>query len=122
MCNKCFCKKKHGLKVILQHPFEMAEENMSENEFLPDLPDETVGEQLILMQKVYRCNELFIKRHEEIIDWLLFPPDRRNYPKHAMKNKYGYRKRALKYKYDSTESKLYQNISFLDGIGKKIFL
>ena len=105
--NKCFSKKKHGPKVILQHPFEMAEDDFSESEFLPDLPDETVGEQLVLMQKVYRCDELFIKRHKEIRDWLLSPPDRRNYPKHEIKNKYVYRKRALKYKYDSTESKLY---------------
>ena len=49
-----------------------------------------LGEQLVLMQKVFRCNELFIKWHEEIKQWLLSPEHCRKYPKHAMKNKYGY--------------------------------
>ena len=95
-----------------------AEDDLSENEFLPDLPKDTCGEQLVLMQKVFRCNELFIKRHQEIKEWLLSPCESRKYPKHAMKNKYGYRKRAMKYTYDEKEQKLYRNVKCPDGIGK----
>ena len=32
--------------------------------FLPDLPYEKTGEQIVLEQKVFRTNELFIKRHQ----------------------------------------------------------
>ena len=85
---------------------------------LPDLPDETVEEQLVLMQKLFRCNELFIKWHEETKQWLLSPEHCGKYPKHSMKNKYGYQKRALKYTYNAKDCKLYRKITCSDGIGE----
>ena len=62
----------------------------SESDFLPDLPYEKTGEQIVLEQKVFRTNELFIKRHKEIVEWLLSPEEYRKYPNNAKRNKYGF--------------------------------
>ena len=35
--------------------------------FLPDLPDEISGEQLVLQKKVFRANEVFIRKHNDIL-------------------------------------------------------
>ena len=61
-----------------------------ESDFLPDLPDEKTGEQLVLEQKVFRTNELFIQRHREIVEWLFSPEEYRKYPNNAKRNKYGF--------------------------------
>ena len=66
---------------------------------LPDLPDEKTREQIVLEQKVFRVNEKFIQRHQEIIQWLLSPEELRKYPDCAKNNRYGFRKRASRYKY-----------------------
>ena len=40
-------------------------ENGKEDEnYLPDLPDEKSGEQIVFDQKVFRCNEEFVKKTE----------------------------------------------------------
>ena len=54
-----------------------------EKAFLPDLPDELSGEQLLMRQCVFRANEIFIKKHNDIIKWLNSPPESRVYPMHA---------------------------------------
>ena len=56
--------------------------------FLPDLPDEISGEQLVLQQKVFGANEVFMKKHNNILKWLNSPKDCRIYPKEALKNKH----------------------------------
>ena len=35
--------------------------------FLPDLPDEISGGQLVLQQKVFRVNEVFIRNNNNIL-------------------------------------------------------
>ena len=60
------------------------------SDFLSDLPDEKTGEQLVLEQKVFRTNELFIQRHREIVEWLLSSEEYRKYPNNAKRNKYGF--------------------------------
>ena len=54
-----------------------------EESFLPDLPDEISGKQLELQQKVFRANEVFIKKHNDVLKWLNSPEDSRVYPKEA---------------------------------------
>ena len=63
---------------------------LTEDETLPNLPNEITGEQLVLQQKVFRYNEEFVKNHKAIIKWLQSPEDSREYPKHALKHKYAY--------------------------------
>ena len=42
--------------------------NKKENEnYLPDLPNEKSGEQLVFDQKVFRCNEAFVKKMNDLI-------------------------------------------------------
>ena len=40
-----------------------------EESFLPDLPNEISGEQLELQQKVFRANEVFMRKHNDILKW-----------------------------------------------------
>ena len=54
-----------------------------EDTILPDLPDEVSGEQLMVQQRVFRANENFIKKHNDIIKWLNSPAECRVYPTHA---------------------------------------
>ena len=83
----------------------MADKSGGDMDTLPDLPDEKTEEQIMLEQQVFRVNEKFIQRHQEIIEWLLSPEESQKYPDHARKNRYGFRKRASRYKY--TDSILY---------------
>ena len=57
----------------------------NEESFLPDLPNEISGEKLELQQKVFRANEVFMRKHNEIWKWLNSPEDCRVYPKEAQK-------------------------------------
>ena len=67
---------------------------------------------------MFRTNELFIKRYEEIIEWLLSTKQNHKYPDHAKNNQYGFRRHASKYKYDESESNLYRKMRFSDGISE----
>ena len=46
----------------------MAECKDAEN-YLPDLGNESSGEQILLQQRAFRTNQAFIKLNEEIIAW-----------------------------------------------------
>ena len=60
------------------------ESKNDEDTILPDLPDEVSGEQLMMQQRVFRANENFIKKHNDIdIKWLNLPAECRVYPTHA---------------------------------------
>ena len=89
--------------------------------FLPDLPDEISGEQLVLQQKVFRANEVFMKKHNNILKWLNSPEDCRIYPKEALKNKHAYKKKVSSYMYDKKKGILYKRIRNTDGIGEAFF-
>ena len=54
-----------------------------EDTILPDLPDGISGEQLITQQRVFRANENFIKKQNDILKWLNLPAECRVYPTHA---------------------------------------
>ena len=54
----------------------------------------------------------------EILQQLLSPEDYQKYLHHARKNKYSFRRRTLKYKYDEKDCTLYRKIKFSDGIGE----
>ena len=55
--------------------------------YLPDLPDEISGEQLVFQQKVFRANEAFNKENIDIINWFYSPSEKRQYQKSRLKNK-----------------------------------
>ena len=95
----------------------MADE-WEENENLPNLPDETSSEELVLQQKVFQYNEVFKTSHNEIIDWLCSPEENQKYPKQAKNNKYSFQKRASKYTFNEKNGKLYRKVISPDGIGK----
>ena len=90
-----------------------------EDAFLPNLPDEISGEQLMMQQRVLRANEIFIKKHNEILKWLNSPPESRVYPMHAQKKyKTAYKKKASNYIYDGSKGILYKRIKNVDGVGE----
>ena len=94
------------------------DENSDADKFLPHLPDEISGEQLVLQQKVFRANEVFLKKHNNLLKWLNSPADCRIYPKEALKIKHPYKKKAFSYIYDSKKGILYKKIKSTDGIGE----
>ena len=77
-----------------------------------------MGEKLVLQQKVFRANEVFIRKHNDILKWINSPPDFRVYPKDAKSNKHAFKKLASGYIYDKKKGILYKKIKSVDGIGK----
>ena len=99
----------------------MEGEGETNDDFLPDLPDEISSEQLVLQQHVFRANEVFVKKHNDILKWLNSPPELRVYPSDAQQNKHAYKKKASLYSYDKRKSILFKKIKNADGIGKFTF-
>ena len=89
--------------------------NGDEN-YLPDLPDEISGEQLVFQQKVFRTSEAFNKANIDIINWFNSPSEKRQYPKSRLKNKNLFGKQMKKYDY--VDGTLFKYMKGLDGIGK----
>ena len=42
---------------------------MDEGSTLPDLNNEKSGEQIVFEQKVFRCNEAFVRKVNDLIKW-----------------------------------------------------
>ena len=40
-----------------------------DEKYLPDLDNDKTGEQIVFDQKVFRANEVFVKLHQDIINW-----------------------------------------------------
>ena len=99
----------------------MEGEGETNDDFLPDLPDEISGEQLVLQQCVFRANEVFVKKHNDILKWLNSPSEFRVYPSDACQNKHAYKKKASLYSYDKRKGILFKTIKNADGIGKFTF-
>ena len=55
---------------MLQNSFKM-----DEGSILPDLNNEKSGEQIVFKQKVFRCNEVFVRKVNELIQWHKSPTD-----------------------------------------------
>ena len=79
-----------------------------DEKYLPDLDNDKTGEQIAFDQKVFRANEVFVKLHQDIINWYLSLTDKRCYPKTSIKNKNGFRLRCHNYIYDETKAILYE--------------
>ena len=86
--------------------------------FLPDLPNEKTGDQLLFEQKVFRVNETFKRVLQSIINWLMSPPERRLYPKAAANNKNAFWTKCKNYVYDEAKLILYKKVQCTDGIGE----
>ena len=84
----------------------MEGEGETNDDFLPDLPDEISGEQLVLQQRVFRANEVFVKKHNDILKWLNSSSD-------ACQNKHAYKKKASLYSYDKRKEILFKTIKML---------
>ena len=97
---------------------ESDEAKNEEDMILPDLPDELSGEHLMMQQRVFRANENFIKKHNDIIKWLNSPAECRVYPTHAWNNKTYYKKIASNYMCDRKRGILYRKIKNVDGKGE----
>ena len=92
---------------------------VKENEaFLPDLPNEKSGDQLVFEQKVFQANEAFKRVHQNIINWFLSPQERRVYTKIAVYNKNAFCAKCKSYVYDEAKSILYKKVPCTDGIGE----
>ena len=62
--------------------------------YLTDLDNEKTGEQIVFEQKVFRANQVFRQKMQDLINWFKLPSDSRVYPKNAINNKYTYRRQA----------------------------
>ena len=87
-----------------------------DDNYLPDLPDEISGEQLVFQQKVFRANEAFNKANIDIINWFNSPSEKRQYPKSRLKNKNSFMKQVKKYDY--VDGTLFKYVKGSDGIGE----
>ena len=85
----------------------MADE-IPENTTLPYLPNDLMGEQLVLQQKVFRKNEQFIKLHTCIKNWLKAHENDREDPVEFKQNKNAFQKKVEKYIYDENSKVLYK--------------
>ena len=100
---------------------ESKKDNQEDDDYLPDLPEEISGEQVVLQQCVFRANEVFVKTHNNILKWLNSPPEFRVYPTDAHNNKHAYKKKASMYSYDRKRGIMYKKIKNTDGIHKHFF-
>ena len=55
-------------KHVLHLNMVSDEAKKDEDTILPDLPDEISGEQLMMQQRVFRANKIFIKKHNDILN------------------------------------------------------
>ena len=90
------------------------------DDFLPDLPNEKSGEQIVFKQKVFWSNEAFKRVHQNIINWFLLPQENCVYLKSARNNKNGFRVKCKNYIYDESNSILHERVKCVDGIGELI--
>ena len=60
----------------------------SSSDFLPNLNNEKMSEQLLFDSKVYHANKQFIRIRTDIIKWIFSPPENRSNPQHVKNNKH----------------------------------
>ena len=65
------------------------------SDFLPDLNNEKMSEQLLFDSKVYHANEQFVRIRTDIIKWILSPAENRSYPWHVKNNKRAFQQTVL---------------------------
>ena len=91
---------------------------MDDENYLPDLNNEKTGEQIVFEQKVFRANEAFKHKMNDLILWHKSPTECRQYPKKSQTNRFTYRKYACLFEYDAWKKVLYKKVKNSDGIGK----
>ena len=91
---------------------------MEDGSTLPDLNNEKTGEQILFEQKVFRCNEAFVRKVNDLIKWHKAPADCRPYPKYACNNRNKYKKHARRFTYDAKKGILFKKIEDSYGISK----
>ena len=90
---------------------------MDNQNYLPDLKNEKTGEQIVFEQKVFRANEAFRHKINDLILWHKSPSECRQYPEKLQTNRCTYRKHAHLCEYDAQKKVLYKRVKNLDGIG-----
>ena len=96
----------------------MEKDNNDNDNYLPDLDNEKTGEQIVFDQKVFRANENFWWKMQDLITWFKSPSDSHVYPKNAMNNKHTYRRHASLFEFDKKKNVLYKRVKNSDGIGE----
>ena len=59
---------------------------MDDGSTLPNLNNEKSGEQIVFEQKVFRCNEAFVRKVNDLIKWHKSHDEIHPYPKYAANN------------------------------------
>ena len=88
------------------------------SDFLPDLTEGKTLEQIAFEENILKVNERFVSIRNDIIRWILSPPENHFYPKSAKMNKYTFKQNAMKYSYDNSTKKLLLHRVCHDKIGK----
>ena len=73
----------HGSKHGACHLKLSMEMDVDKTEYLPNLPNDKTGEELLFEQKVFHNNEVFRRIHQDIINWHLSDENNHFYPKAA---------------------------------------
>ena len=77
------------------------------SEYLPDLTEGKMSEQITFDEKVKKVNEKFVTKKNDKIRWLISPIYNKWYPKSAKTNKHAFKQNATKYSYDHSTKKLF---------------
>ena len=77
------------------------------------------GKQIVFEQKVFRANEVFRRKMNDLIIWHKSPSESRQYPEKSQTNRCTYRKHAHLYLSMINEKNiLYKKVTNADGIGR----
>ena len=91
---------------------------MEGDNYLPDLDNKKTEEQIVFEQKVFRANEAFKCKMDELILWHKSSSDCHTYPLESTKNRSAYRKHSHLFEYNLKKKVLYKKVINSDGIGK----
>ena len=97
------------LKFLESHMLQLLLK-MDDGNTLPDLNNEKTSEQIVFEQKVFRCNESFARKVNELINFLKSPVEHHCYPKKATNNRNMYMKQARQFTYDVKKGILYKEV------------
>ena len=92
--------------------------DVDKTEYLPNLPNDKTGEELLFEQKVFHNNEVFRRIHQDIFNLHLSDENNHFYPKAARNSKNAYETKCQNYIYDKVKNILYQKVTHGDGVGK----
>ena len=88
------------------------------SDFLPDLNNGKMSEQLLFDSKVYHANEQFIRIKTDIIKWILSPAESRSYAQPVRNKQHAFWQTVLQYSYNKKRKKLFKKRICHDKVGK----